>query len=650
MQALDGISLEILATRMAAAADEMAITLQRTGRTLYVKETLDFGTALATPDGRFYAYPHGIGVSCFIALDLAPVIAQFDDLAPGDVICTNHPYASGGVATHTPDLQLIQPFFHEETLVGFGWSFVHMSDMGGRVPSSISPSSTELYQEGFLIPPLRIMRRGEFVPEVVRLFRANVRTPDDNMGDLKAMLSALATGQRRVRDMIQRFGLAAFLQAQHAVIDLARRKARAVLARIPDGDYTFWDYLDDDACTGIPIRLRVRLECRAGRVMLDLRGTDPQTAAPYNIATGGRAHPFLTLRFASFIWSQDPSIPLNAGMFADIGVRCDDASVLNPTFPAPTGIRHATAQRLCDVVNGALARAVPEMVAAPSGGVLIPLVFAEPLGSGEKRVLVVEPVVGGMGAFAGHDGVDGRDCSFANLANNPIESVEAAGSLRIAHFGLRADSGGAGRWRGGVGVVLSVEVCCDEAWILGRGMERFRFVPWGIRGGHAGQPSRAFVNKGRANEREVGKIDLLELKRGDVFTIETPGGGGYGNPRERDPEQVLQDVRRGLVSREQARAVYGVVLAGTGVDLRETATLRGDSAVPPADFEWGEERLAWESVFPDAVMADIGEQLRDRSVTERIALRQRIVAERLPGIAQGRSLVRLVANAAIESG
>lgn len=646
MQTLDGVTLEILGTRMAAAADEMAITLQRTGRTLYVKETLDFGTALATPGGKFYAYPHGIGVSCFIGLDLSPVTSQFTDLGPGDVICTNHPYASGGVSTHTPDFQMVQPFFHEGVLVGYGWSFVHLSDIGGSVPSSISPSSTELYQEGLLVPPLRIVRAGAFVPEVLQLFRANVRTPDDNVGDLQAMLSALATGERRVHEMIQRFGLPAFLQAQQAVIAQAASKAKAVLAQIPDGDYDFADYMDDDATTGIPIRLKVRMSCRAGAVNLDYRGSDPQTTAPYNIPSAGKAHPFLTLRFASFIWSQDPTVPLNAGMLEGISVTCDGASVLNSNFPAPTGIRHATAQRLCDVVNGALAQAVPRMVTAPSGGVLIPLVYAEPAANGGKNVLVVQPVVGGMGAFAGHDGVDGRDCSFANLANNPIEAVEAAGKLRIVHYGLRPDSGGAGRWRGGVGQTLSVQVCGESGWILGRGMERFRFVPWGLRGGLAGQPSRAFVNKGRAGGYEVGKIDVLELKKGDIFTIETPGGGGYGSPLRRDTQQVARDVLRGLVSREQARDVYGVAMAGDCVDMHATQKLREQAgAVPPEiGFDLGDERLAWEERFGDGVMADINTQLFARPLAERAGLRQRLVEERMPGIRQGARLADLCIN------
>lgn len=646
MSGVDGVTLEILGTKMAAAAEEMAITLQRTGRTLYVKETLDFGTALATPQGRFFAYPHGIGVSCFIALDLSPVTELFEDLAPGDVICTNHPYASGGVCSHTPDLQVIQPYFAEGRLLGYGWSFVHLSDVGGRVPSSISPTNTELFQEGFLIPPLRLMRRGEFVPEVLQLFRANVRTPEENVGDLQAMLAALSVGERRVQDMVARFGVDVFLDAQQRVIAQSRDKALSVLSRLPDGDYDFWDYLDDDASTGIPIRLRVTMRCQGGEVTLDYRGSDPQTTAPYNIVAAGRAHPFLTLRFASFIWSHDPSIALNAGMLAPVRVECDGASIVNPVFPAPTGIRHATAQRLCDVVNGALASAAPQLVSAPSGGVLIPLVFSEPVGEGGRNVLVVEPIVGGMGASFGRDGVDGRDCSFANLSNNPIESVEAAGKLRIVEFALRTDSGGPGRWRGGVGLRLSVEVTADRAWILGRGMERFRFVPWGMEGGRAAQRSRAYVNRGRPDEREVGKIDVLELQQGDVFTIETPGGGGYGDPFAREPDAVKQDVHSGLVSEAAALRDYGVVIHDGEVDRDATLRTRASSVDEHGSFDLGTERVAWERVFPDTEIALINERVRMRPIAERAACRQGLFDAKLPGIALGASIAGLMTEAA----
>ena len=596
-----------------------------------------------TTDGRFFAYPHGMGVTCFVDLDCGPVIRKFNDLAPGDVICTNHPYASEGVATHTPDFQLIKPLFHDGRLVAYGWSFVHLTDVGGRVPSSISPSSTELYQEGLLIPPMRIMRRGEFVSEVVEIFKANVRTPDDNLGDIRAMLSALAVGERRVAEMIGRFGIDTFVRAQPAVIGLSQRKAKAVLRKIPDGEYEFWDYMDDDAVTGIPVRLRVTMTITGGEVALNFAGTDPQTPSPYNIATGGVRHPFLNLRFASFIWSHDPSIALNSGMFDSIRVACEPGSIVHPRFPAPTGIRHATAQRLCDVINGALAKAAPELVPAPCGGVLIPVVFAEPTDSGRQNVLVVEPIVGGMGAFAGHDGVDGRDCSFASLSNNPIESVEAAGNLRIVDFSLRTDSGGPGKWRGGVGLILSIEACCDKALILGRGMERLRFVPWGMQGGRCSPGSRAYVNKGRPDEKELRKIDILELRRGDVVTFETPGGGGYGDPMQRDPEAVLADVQLGLVSAARAQIDYGVVIVDGRIAAEATASHRRKHADDVAgSFDFGSERTAWEAVFPDAEMARINASLAEGGLANKSERRRRLFVEKLPGIAQGSSIAALL--------
>jgi N-methylhydantoinase B len=629
---LDPVTLEILGNKMTAATEEMGITLQRTGRTLYVKETADFGTALAGLDGKFFAYPHAIGVSGFIDLDCGPAVRAVPDLEPGDVIATNHPYDSGGLATHTPDLHLIKPYFDGDEIVAYGWTFVPVSDMGGRVPSSISPSSTELFHEGLLIPPLKLMRRGDYVPEVLTLLRANVRTPEDNVGDLKAMLAALAVGERRVGEMVEQYGRDTFLDAQHDVIEYARRKARAVLRTIPDGVYDFWDYMDDDPATGVPLRLRVSMTLAEGRVALDFTGTDPQTASPYNVPAGGRRHAWLTLRLAAFIYSHDSSVPLNAGLFEDIAVQAPQETLVSPRFPAPVGIRHATSVRVYETLNGALARALPEVMPACNGGVLVPLVLAEyDQRTGARNVLVVEPMVGGMGARLGHDGVDGRDSSIANLGNNPIETVEASAAAVVHRYALRADSGGPGKWRGGVGLELTFEVLKDGGLILGRGMERFRFAPWGMAGGRPGKRARTVLNRGRPDERQLGRIDVVEVTAGDTVTVLTPGGGGYGNPLERDPEKALADVALGLIGVEAAAADYGVVIDGGKIDPGATVERRRDMAGGPAfgPFDYGPTRRAWEETFDDGALNAIAARLLDLPTPLRDAERRRLFADGL---------------------
>ncbi|MCK6449295.1 MAG: hydantoinase B/oxoprolinase family protein [Alphaproteobacteria bacterium] len=631
----DPVLLEILSNKAIATAEEMGYALQRTGRTLYVKETADFGTALVKPDGKFFAYPAAIGVSGFIDLDCGPSIRAVKDLAPGDVIITNHPYASEGLATHTPDLHLIQPYFHGGRIVCYGWSFIHISDVGGAVPSSISPRSREVYQEGFLIPPMKLRRGGELNPDFLTLFLANCRTPETNLGDIRAMLAALEVGRRRVDEMIRQHGLDVFLQAQEDIVAYTARRARDALRRLADGRYEFWDYLDDDLATGIPLRVRVAVTIRGGEAEVDYTGTDPQVMAAYNIPTGGKRHPWLTLKLVHFVCTMDRGIPLNEGLFQPVHVIAPSGSIVNPEFPAATGVRHAAAIRVNDALNGALAKAAPDLVPACNGGVTIPVVLAEATGAtGQRNVIVIEPMIGGMGARKGHDGVDGRDSSISNLANNPLETVEADAAIEVIDYAVRPDSGGAGQWRGGNGLVLTFRVLSDGASVLGRGMERFRFQPYGVAGGMPGASARTVLSMGGPDERELGKIDMLDLKAGDVVTVMTPGGGGWGDPLERDPEAVLADVRRGFVSAEAAARDYGVVVRAGRLDAAATAARRQAAPPRPAEaFSFGPERAAWERVFDDRRAVALNAALEPLPVAQRQHERRRAILAVVPELA-----------------
>lgn len=649
----DPIKLEILSNKVSAAAEEMSYTLQRTGRTLYVKETSDFATGLVDLNGRFFAYPREIGVSNYMDLDCMPAIASFDRLEPGDVIMTNHPFQSEGLATHLPDLHMIQPYFHEGRIVAYGWCFIHCSDIGGRVPSSISPSNDEIFQEGLMIPPVRIMIGGRQNQDFIRVFLSNTRTPDDNAGDIKAMLASLKTGEERVADLIAQHGLDTFLEVQEQLQVYSANKSRAVLRRIPDGVYDFTEFLDDDFNTPIPVRLKVRMAVEDGLVHLDYEGTDTQVASAYNVPTAGKRHPWLTLRLIAFILSYDKGVPINAGLYRPLSLRTEAGTIINPIFPAAVGVRHATATRVNDLLNGALAKAVPELMKAPSGGVTVPVVFSEPLPeSGGRKVLVMEPMVGGSGGRFGNDGVDGRDSGIANLANNPIESVEQSCSVRVKAYAVRADSGGAGKWRGGHGLILSFEVLADGCSVLARGMERFRFAPWGMRGGRAGALFRVIITRADGQTEEIGKIDVLRVDRGDVVTVMTPGGGGYGDPLDRDPEAVLADIRRGLVSTEAAQTDYGVVLRDGAVDIELTRTLRAKLAgsIPSREFDFGDERDAWETVFVDEKVTALNASLQKLPLLLRLERRSAIYNEVLGGTPQpGTRTIRSALSSRIDA-
>ena len=622
---LDPVLLEILRHKVTAVAEEMGITLQRTGRTLYVKETADFGTAIANLEGKFFAFPVGIGVAGFVDLDCKPTIDAVDDLAEGDVIMTNHPYASGGLCTHTPDLNLVRPYFYQGDIVGYGWSFLHSADVGGKVPSSVSPTNSEAFQEGLLIPPMKIVQGGDFNLDLLKIYRHNVRTPDLNIGDIKAMLAALEVGQRRVIEMIEQYGIDCFLAMQSALIDYARLKAREAFRQIPDGKYDFWDYLDDDSFTQVPVRIRLEMTVDDGRIHLDYRGSDAQTQGPFNIVTLGRSHPWVTLRLLHYAISTDPSCPVNSGVFKNVTVTLPPGSVLNPEFPAASGIRTAAGARCYDVLNGALGKALPEFMPAASGGNIVPVVLVEPADEGQGAVTVVQFLVGALGARKGVDGVDGRDPSFSNMANNPIETVEAEASVEVLFYGLRADSGGPGEWRGGAGQMISFRVLKDGCHLLARGLERLRFPPWGVAGGACSTVTRMILNEGEDGEVELGKIDMIELSEGDTVTAYMSGAGGYGDSLNRDPSKVLRDVETELVTIAGAARDYGVIILDGQVDTPATVNLRSNKCTEEAtQSEFGEERVAWESVFADGRMLSLTETLDKHPPARRQRVRNKV--------------------------
>lgn len=636
---LDPILVEIFFHKFTAITEEMAITLQRTARTTYVKEAGDFGTALATPEGGFFAYPAVMGVSGFLDSDLGPALKRIPDLEPGDVVITNHPYDSVGLATHLPDLHLIRPIFHDGEIVAHAWDFIHSADIGGGVPSSISPRFSDLYQEGLQIPPMKIVKAGVLNEDFITLYRSNCRTPDVNLGDIKAMLAALRVAEKRIGEIIDQFGLSTFLLAQADLIEYAATKALAVQKTIPDGTYEFWDFLDDDYNTNIPVRVRCKLTAQDGKVHLDFTGSDPQVEAAYNIPTGGKRHPWLTLKLMHFIFSHDRTIPLNYGVFEHVTVEAPLGTVTNPEPPAAVGIRSATAIRLNESLIGAIARAKPSIVPSSSGGIMIPSVLVEQDGrTGQRNVMVLQSLVGGTGARYGADGVDGRDSSLANQRNTPIEKTEEEAAATIVEYALRRDSGGAGEWRGGTGVVFSVKIAKHNSAILGRGMERFVFRPWGMAGGKPGAKARVVVNAGTPNERELGKLDIFHPKPGDIVTIMTPGGGGYGNPLDRPPDKVLQDLRFGYISAAAARDSYGVVIEDGAVDDAATHALRAEKRAAAGnlpEFDFGPERDAWEAVFDDAAMCELNALLMQLNLNVRTGRRREIFTNVIPGLANG---------------
>ncbi len=520
----------------------------------------------------------------------------------------------------------------EGEIVCSGWDFIHSADIGGAVPSSISPRFDSIFQEGLQIPPMKIVKGGVLNEDFLTLYRANCRVPDVNMADINAMLAALTVGERRVAAIIARHGIEVFRSAQVDVVEWAKAKSRAVQRQIPDGTYDFWDYLDDDFNTSVPMRVRGRMTVTDGHIHLDFTGTDPQVASAYNVPTGGIRHPWLTLKLMHLVGTLDTTIPLNYGLFENITVSVPKGTILNPVAPAAVGVRAATAVRVNDVLVGVLTRALPGLLPLPSGGTVVPVVVVQRNAeSGIPTLSVVQTLVGGTGGQPGMDGIDGRDSGLANLYNTPLERSEAEVGVVIDHFGLRQDSGGPGQWRGGAGLILRLVVRNAGTSVLGRGLERFVFRPWGASGGMPGGKCRVVVNMGTPQEREHGKIDELFLEPGDSVTIMTAGGGGFGHPFDRDAELVLHDVLTGLVSIESAKKDYGVVISGAEIDRHATNALRAKRPERP-QFDFGPERAAWESVFDDGLATELALRLQELPAGSRQSRRQAIMRAAFPDL------------------
>ena len=600
---LDALTLELLRNYLHGAVEDMAYAVERTAHTTFVKETADFTCGLLTPAGDFFAYPVELGVASMAGISYARTLEAIGAPSPGDVVITNDPYGSAAAATHLPDLHLVRPIFWEGRLVGHAAGFLHCSDIGGLVPASISPRASEIFQEGLRLPPKKLFAGGRVNQDLLDVILANCRIPEQNWGDLQALVAGLVTGERRVHALIGRFGLDAVLKGMEDLIDYTARKVEALIRRMPRGRYEFVDYIEDDVVSDIPIRLKVGLEVGDGEIHLDFTGSDVQVASALNVPTGGRAHPFMAIALFNYFITRDPGIPLNAGVLRPIRMTLPAGSVVNPQFPAACGVRYATVLRVYDAVLGALARALPAEIPAASGGqgCMVALSLPDPE-AGRRHVTVIEPMIGGGGGRPARDGVDGCDASLGFLKTTPAETLEAeVPGIVLRRFHLVADSAGPGRFRGGHAVRLDVQVFRPEGLVTARGMERLRFSPWGVAGGRAGSTGRVLLNPDTPRERALPKIDLLALEPGDVLSIRTPGGGGHGNPLERPIERVLADVSAGLLTPAGARERYGVVMANGATDMAATAALRAEVGSQREAFDFGPAREAHERRWPPSL-------------------------------------------------
>ena len=565
---IDPITFEVIRNGLDTLVDEMALTVMRTAHSGVVKDAMDYSTAFCDRNGQVVA--QGLTIVCHLGsfpAAVASVINKYGDkMADGDVFILNDPYTSGGI--HLPDVYVIQPVFIDSHLEGFAGVVAHHTDIGGIVPGSNSTDSTEIYQEGLRIPTLKLYDRGNPVEAMFAILETNVRVPDKVLGDLRAQIAAVKTGERGLIRLTDRYGTDSVRENMDALIDHSEQLAKEEIRAIPDGLYRSTGHIDADNVAEGPMVLQVAVKVSGDRVTVDFEGSSPQMKAGINSPLPfSKAAVYGALRLL-----MDPNIPNSAGYTRLIDVSAPEASVVNPVLPAACGARGITGFRIMDTVLGALAQAVPDKVPADGegGNTIISIGGHAETGA----FAYVDLFAGARGARPSGDGPDGVAHPAANISNTPVEIAEVETPVRIEEYGLLANSGGAGKYRGALSEVRSVRCLAQDALLQLRSDKR-RYRPFGLEGGREGSPSNNILNPGDT-ETILTTMGTAPMRNGDLIRHELASGGGWGNPLERDPDMVLSDLLDEKISIDHAREIYGVIFINNGqsVDLKETEQLR----------------------------------------------------------------------------
>lgn len=515
----DPIQLEVFKHRFAAIAEEMGAVLRKASYSPNIKERRDFSCALFDADGKMIAQAAHIPVHLgSMPLSVEAVIRDFPDLRAGDIIIVNDPFRGG---THLPDITLVSPVFVEKMLFGFVASRAHHADVGGMSPGSM-PVAREIFQEGIIIPPIKIVSAGEVNHGVWDLLLANVRTSEERAGDLWAQIAANQRGTKRLKELVTEHGIDKVDRYMGAMLDYTERMTRHLLESIPDGEYTFHDYLDNDGVGDEPILIKVTISIKGDQARVDFRGSASQQRGSINAVNA------ITLSAVYYVFRCliGLDVPNNAGCLVPIEVIAPPGSVVNAQHPAPVaGGNVETSQRITDVLLGALAQALPGKVPAASQGTMNNITIGGYDPGHDAPFAYYETIGGGMGALPDRDGVSAIHSHMTNTLNTPAEAMEYAYPLRVLRYEIRHNSGGQGQFRGGDGIIRDVQVLTDaQVTLLTERRER---NPYGLNGGGDGVPGKNVIIR-EGEEIPLAGKGSIDLKPGDILSIRTPGGGGYG--------------------------------------------------------------------------------------------------------------------------
>ena len=563
----DPLTLEVVQNALASVADEMALMVMRSAYSPVVRDTMDYSTALCDRHGRVVAQ----GLTLAVQLGTFPTVMRYvleehgETTQPGDVFVTNDPYGYGG--QHLPDIYVIQPIFVDGALEGWAATMAHHSDVGGLAPGSIAVHASEIYQEGLRIPLLKLHDAGRENTTLLRIVEKNTRQPTQVLGDIRAQLAACRAGERGLTEIVRRYGV----DTAHAYLDelqrLAERLMRAEIAALPDGEVRFVDWIDGVGPDPQPLRVEVAVHIDGDELSIDFTGTEPQVQASVNCPVGM----IYAACYCAIRGIAEHEIPNCEGYMRPITIHAPEGTIVNPVLPASCGARGVVGYRVYDALMGALAQIAPDrVVAAGEGG---PTLIAIGGYENGRPFVTTEVIVGTWGARAGKDGLEGVSNPLANLSNQPVELLEADLPLEIVRYELVPDSGGAGRFRGGLAFLREFRLRGESAVLTIRS-DRRTHPPYGLSGGGPGGASANTLATGGSEEALPGMpMAAIALRQGDVYRHVSAGGGGVGSPFERDPARVLEDVLDGKVTVEAARERYGVVLSLDQPAIDEAATL-----------------------------------------------------------------------------
>jgi len=561
---IDPVTLQVIQARLAGIVQEMQNSLFRTGYSTIIRESQDASCAILNLQGEVVAQhvvlPLHMGAFPACA---AGVLKNYSaaEVHEGDAFITNHPYLGG--SPHAPDMAVLTPIFYQREWVGFAANLAHKSDIGGPVPGSCWSQAREIYQEGLHLPPVKYVHAYQTSRDLEAVLSANSRTPELVVGDLRGQVGAARLGEKRFQEMMERYGKATILDSFEQLFALTEAKVRAEIASWPDGEGEGERFVDSDGIElDKPVRIHVRIQKNGNDLLFDLTGSADQTKGPANI------RPTIVRAACCYLLTclVDPALPINYGLAKCIDIKVREGSVVNPRFPAPVNTYNPTVHALVEALLEASSQITPHKKVGDGCSSRSIIIGGRSNKTG-KGYVQYEIFGGGSGGRSGKDGVSGTNVNQSNAKIAPIEIIEAEFATRVRRFELIPDSGGPGKFRGGLGFVREYEVLDNDARFSLRSTKH-SVAPKGIDGGSNGKPGLCTLNPGTDQARVIpSRYSDHVMHPGEVFSLDTPGGGGLGSPFEREPQRVLNDVRNGYVTQQRAREAYGVAIDAADGDF-----------------------------------------------------------------------------------